>query len=479
MNKYKILMVGPGIFRGGGVAYYEKALAQEFSKKGNRIVILGVDRWDPGKKYSYLEEIQGPTFPGAPDMKVFDLVSNGAQYFGSYNPIAQCIDYSAEEAFSAFLRSEKPDVVHFHAARPLSLIRNCFNLNYPTIVSLHDYWYLCCLGFLIRKNGDFCGGPVKGANCARYCHREEGIEYWVLKMLSKKMDMKRIKKLKSLLYYLKNMLPGGGKEKVAKTGTKANMNVALNVLTHWTARYYSMSHVLSQRTDLIIAVSEFVRDYHLEQLSIPHHKIKVVYSGYENAEGFFDKEPKVSDGKYPIKFLYLSPIFREKGLHLLIEAFKGLPADKAELYIYGNKSSDDYYYQMENECRKLKNVRFLGQFSSYDDLPKIYSNIDIAVVPPIMLDTSPRVIWEAKSAKTPVIASRVGGIPDFVKDGVDGLLFERGNASDLRDKMLYFIEDPQQIKRFAKNITKVKSVDQHVDELLDIYSSIIEAKKKR
>jgi glycosyltransferase involved in cell wall biosynthesis len=76
-------------------------------------------------------------------------------------------------------------------------------------------------------------------------------------------------------------------------------------------------------------------------------------------------------------------------------------------------------------------------------------------------------------AKTPVIASRIGGIPELINDRINGLLFEPGNVDDLKEKMQYVIDNPAIIEEFRKNIPRVKSIEDNAAEMEHIYSKLI------
>ena len=73
----------------------------------------------------------------------------------------------------------------------------------------------------------------------------------------------------------------------------------------------------------------------------------------------------------------------------------------------------------------------------------------------------------------PVIASRIGAIPEAVEEGVDGFLFEPGDASELRDYMLRFMDDPGLVPKMASRRPKVKSMEDHAMEMEAVYREII------
>jgi glycosyltransferase involved in cell wall biosynthesis len=87
------------------------------------------------------------------------------------------------------------------------------------------------------------------------------------------------------------------------------------------------------------------------------------------------------------------------------------------------------------------------------------------------------VIREANLLELPVIASRIGAIPEAIKDGVNGLLFEPGNVEDLRKCMLKFIEEPRQIQEMASKMAKAKSIVEYAVEMVEIYKRILGKKE--
>ena len=80
---------------------------------------------------------------------------------------------------------------------------------------------------------------------------------------------------------------------------------------------------------------------------------------------------------------------------------------------------------------------------SQDELPRHYRAADICLVPTIAQDALSITSVEAMAAGKPVIASRIGGLPYTVSDGLTGLLFEPGNAFDLAEKIGRLLDEPQ------------------------------------
>jgi len=97
------------------------------------------------------------------------------------------------------------------------------------------------------------------------------------------------------------------------------------------------------------------------------------------------------------------------------------------------------------------------------------ASMDALVVPSIWPENSPLVIHEAFLAGVPVVASRIGGIPEVVEDGRSGLLFEPGNATDLARVLKRIIAEPDLLRRLRTGIPDVRTIESDVDATRDVY----------
>ena len=178
-----------------------------------------------------------------------------------------------------------------------------------------------------------------------------------------------------------------------------------------------------------------------------------------------------------MRFGYIGTIQRHKGVHVLIEAFNKISDPRAELKVFGDPQvAPDYYAEVRRMVRNPR-IQFPGEFDN-SEIGRVLAGIDVLVVPSIWPENSPVTIHEAYLARVPVIASNLGGMPGLVRDGVNGLLFEAGNADDLRAKMGLLLEDHSLIERFRANIGPVKTMEENAQELEEIYLKLIAAKRR-
>jgi glycosyltransferase involved in cell wall biosynthesis len=102
-------------------------------------------------------------------------------------------------------------------------------------------------------------------------------------------------------------------------------------------------------------------------------------------------------------------------------------------------------------------------------LPSILEGKDVGIVPPVWWDPAPQVVMELLANNIPVIAANIGGIPDFIENGVNGLLFQAGNSEDLSAKICYILDNPKMLNEWRNHIQSIKTIEQHVDELQLFY----------
>ena len=173
-----------------------------------------------------------------------------------------------------------------------------------------------------------------------------------------------------------------------------------------------------------------------------------------------------------IDILFVGSLSKHKGPQILIKAFKKLKEDNLKLHILGRGPDED-------ELRKLaegdNGIMFHG-FLSGDELMGMYQRANMTVLPSICYDNSPMVIYESLMNSTPVIASRIGGIPELIRDGYNGFLFEPGSVVELSRILKKISEDPSILKGLERNAyesSQKYSIEDHVKRLEEIYRGLL------
>jgi glycosyltransferase involved in cell wall biosynthesis len=138
-----------------------------------------------------------------------------------------------------------------------------------------------------------------------------------------------------------------------------------------------------------------------------------------------------------------------KGQEVLLEAMKSLPT--AHALIVGGAVQDNPGYaqglmQRAQTPELAGRVHFLGRRS---DVGALMRSVDIVVHPSTAFDPCPRVVIETLHAGTPVVATAVGGVPEIVRDGSNGLLIPPGDAQALACALRQLIDDPSLARMLA------------------------------
>jgi glycosyltransferase involved in cell wall biosynthesis len=93
-------------------------------------------------------------------------------------------------------------------------------------------------------------------------------------------------------------------------------------------------------------------------------------------------------------------------------------------------------------------TRYVG-WASQEELPRLYAETNITVVPTIAQEGLSRTSVEAMAAGKPVVASRIGGLPYTVSDGATGLLCQPGDPDDLAGKLAVLLDDAELRRRMG------------------------------
>ena len=206
--------------------------------------------------------------------------------------------------------------------------------------------------------------------------------------------------------------------------------------------------------DRVLAVSE----YSAGQLRSPPERTRVVYGGADPLR----HQPHPGERRTGI--LFVGRLTPHKGLDVLIRA---LPP-QARLTIVGSEGHDPRpperdYPALLRSLAAGRRVLFLGPVDD-EELARQYRTAAVLVIPSVERTWYGRrvvisellglVALEAMASGTPVIASRLGGLPEIVEDGVTGYLFPPGDVSALRDRLTQILADPAAVARLGSNARK-------------------------
>lgn len=360
-----------------------------------------------------------------------------------------------EIAFREVLAEVQPEVVHFQHLIHMSagLVDIAKRQGLATVVTCHDYWGLCARVQMIRPDGAICPKHM-GSGCY-LCIKERGLDR--VEQASKLDGTVRAGKLVGKMAELLNKV-GVGPQGVQ---SRAQDFVQLQERAQVVPAAYAAA-------DLRISPSRFLRSKYLEEDVFDPHTF--LYSDNGMRTDHVEALKKTPDPDGRIRFGFVGSLVWYKGGEVLIQAMRRLSAgplaDRVHLHVYGgfDPSNDEHHAELQALSEGAP-VTFHGRFDN-SRLSEVYADIDVLVVPSVWYENSPITIHEAYLTKTPVLASNIGGMAEYVRDGIDGLTFEVGDEVDLAAKMARFVEEPSLLPAIeASDWMPIKTIAQNGEEM--------------
>jgi len=349
------------------------------------------------------------------------------------------------KVFGRWLDEQQPDVVHiFHLmGLGLSVVEECRARGIPVFVQLMDYWFLCPTVQLLRHDGALCHGPDT-PNCVE-CLAPDNYGYQGLRMFSKRDG------------FVESAMPDPGLVDVnhASVGLR---RAALH------ARPTFIRRILEGATALI-APSRFIKSVFLRHGYEDAHMLHVPY-GVDAPRGKL--KPIPIGGTGTVTFGFFGSVNPQKGLEILVSAFRECLGNRLRLVVRGNMTHFPKYAKRVRSFADVDpRINFKGPYG-HGELADALSSIDVLVVPSVWYENTPFVVLEAFSAGRPVVASDLGGLSEIVQDGKNGRTFRAGDPGALAAVLKDF-EQPDLLLDLADGIERVRTLAENAEDFVKLW----------
>jgi len=355
-----------------------------------------------------------------------------------------------ETDFSRLLARVQPDIVHFQHMQNVSARLMALAAPLPRVLTLQDYFYFCANGQLIRPDHSVCRGPRGGWNC--------------VDCAAARADMPWISALRPLV-----ALPFAARNAYLRR--------------------------LARGIDRMIAPSEFLRQQYIRH-GFPAARIQTLEYGLDTERlvptletAAAKQEGTEANGAGPdgaseptaaplthaddhdsLHFGFLGSIVWQKGVDVLVEAFNQLPPH-VRLTIYGSDAAFPDYGRRVRTLAHHPGIHFGGPLH-HQHVGMALRQFDCLIVPSVWYENSPLVIQEAYGAGIPVIASRLGSMPEKVREGETGWLFNPGDSADLARVVRRLIDNPTRLRATKQHIRPALSMPAHARQIIELYRDI-------
>lgn len=309
------------------------------------------------------------------------------------NVHTSCEDPEVYRFALTFLRENKNyDLLHCaHPMRLTSFFRAARELKLRYILTLTDFWLMCPKIFLQTSEGGLCAGPENGKACGRLCPE-----------LAPKMVRDRLQIAREILF-----------------GAEA-----------------------------IVSPSRFLAV--LLKKEFPEFKISLIRHGIDS--GSLKQNARTYKNGDRVVFGYTGGFAPHKGVHLLLTAFRNMPAENARLRLYGGVSHEmEYAQELLRIVQGDKRIEFCDTYQPAQ-VGEILQGIDVLVVPSLVYESYSLSLHEALACNTPVIASNIGAAVEAITDSTNSFTFTAGDASDLKYKMESIAGNPEILNGIKQNL---------------------------
>lgn len=373
---------------------------------------------------------------------------------------------SLEAPLEHVLRATAPDVVHVHSLLNLSfdLIPLARRRGASVVATLHDYTMVCPSGGqrVHRAEQHVCE-DIEAARCARCFHASP----WASQMAASRVGAAGgARALTSAARWLNRRFPALG-SRAARTASRTVLTTV--EAADIEARLAAARSTL-QAFDLVAAPSASIAG-ELARFGLPPER--TVVSGYGFAALTARRVPRNAG---PLRIGFVGTPVWHKGAHLLLEAARRLTGQWTIAIAGDLRVSPVYAAELRRLAEGLP-VTFTGRFER-DAAAATFADLDVLVVPSLWPENAPLVIHEAFMAGVPVVGFRVGGIPELVTDGVNGLLVDAGRADALASAIQRLVDAPSLVATLAAGCPPVRSIDDDAAAWEARYASLAHAARR-
>ncbi len=348
------------------------------------------------------------------------LLGKGSTVQAKWRAVERVV-YSRETKtqIERLIEATQPDVAHIHGiAHEISpsILPALQQAGIPVAQTLHDFKLLCPNTSFVSQN--------------EICERCKGHHYYNVVRYRCKRD-----------------------------------SLAASLLAGVEAYIHQFLQIYEKNVDVFVTPSRF-----LEQKLREHG----IHNLVEHLPNFIDGssyQPCYEPEPY---LLYAGRLVDIKGVRTLLAAMHGIPT--IPLYLAGTGELEAELREMV-ATQGLDNVTFLGHLGKRE-LTEYMQRALCTIVPSEWYENYPMSILESFACGTPVIGSHMGGIPELVRDGESGFLFESRNAEELRSKILTLVDNRdlaiQMGKTARQQVERENSPEAHYQATLQLYQALID-----
>ncbi|WP_406944929.1 glycosyltransferase family 4 protein [Halobacillus sp. SY10] len=227
----------------------------------------------------------------------------------------------------------------------------------------------------------------------------------------------------------------------------------------------SIAKYFSKYVSAVIGISQYILDEHINGGFFKEANKYVIPNVVEN-KSISKKKVSTRDS---LKLGYFGQLTSNKGVDSLLKALSTIPEHiVSDLYICGEGPEENNLKEISKDNR----IKYLGKLP-YDKVIDIMQQVDLTVVPSTWEEPFGRVIIESYQAGTPVIASKVGGIPEILIDS-SKYSFTPNSPKEITESIIDYYNYSYNDKKDIQDVCIKKSEEFNVENMIDKHLNVYE-----
>jgi len=233
--------------------------------------------------------------------------------------------------------------------------------------------------------------------------------------------------------------------------------------------YAAMMRRLMGSPDVVISPSNFLLEFYRRWKFFSHSE----FVQLRNPMTFGSRNTKhvARNTHHTFTFYYIGQVEEHKGVLFLLNTFLNFQTDKeCELHIVGDGSKLD---EVKKVAEKDNRIVIHGRVSR-DELPRVFAEADMVIVPSLCYENSPTVIFESFAFGVPVLASHIEGIAELIEEGKQGMTFRAGDEKHLQEKLAWCLGHAAEVAEMGEHtgtFLEAMASQEYVPTLLALYTN--------
>ena len=452
----------------GGLMIYATDLAKEQLKMGHNVTMIM-----PGIYIKYISQSTIMFYNIQENLPVYQIINpQPVTFLGTKKP-GEMIKEKKNNDYKDFLIKHDIEILHIHSliGFPKELLESANDLNIKTIFTTHDYFGLCPAIYLFKYTNESCDNYNQGRDCV-LCNHNASSPY--------SFNMRRNKSILSFKYpkcykLIKKIYNFFKTQKNTNLVTKEKLAYNNIVIDEKYAQEYvkfrKYYKEIIEDFDIIIFNSSITKNEYTKYINLNDIKYKILavtHSKIKDNRNIIRYKPLINN---KIQFLFMGYLDKKKGFFDLVDVLNTLKEKYTnwQLNIYGDYSNIDL------KCFDKRFFKFYGTYN-HNELPKIFSNSSVLIVPSKWKETFGFIGLEAYSYGIPSIVSENVGFSDLVMNNINGIIFKEDKQNKyLKKSIIDVLENPSILKKFNNEILKGEfkyTMEKHTNDIINYYHNI-------